>query len=69
MFTVSNNVMTKIISFLAIISLTSFTAIDGTKVFAGGCSNHTNNKTKVNCDEDDTKCIRYKKESRKSIRS
>ena len=54
--------MTRIISYIAFIYLTGFSATNGLPVMAGGCNSHMNKKAEIECAEDDTECQTEKAE-------
>ena len=61
--------MKKIIYYIALASLTGFTATSG---IAGGCSSHMNKKAVIKCVENDTECVTEKAEKyelNKTVRS
>tara|TARA_B100001093_G_scaffold17690_1_gene16066 strand:- start:156 stop:350 length:195 start_codon:yes stop_codon:yes gene_type:complete len=64
--------MRRIISNIAFLCLSSFTATSGLAVIAGGCNSHMNKKAEIQCTEDDSKCQNDKAkefELNKTIRS
>tara|TARA_B100000482_G_C12343722_1_gene193983 strand:+ start:179 stop:373 length:195 start_codon:yes stop_codon:yes gene_type:complete len=64
--------MRKIITYIAFLCLTGFTATSGLTVIAGGCSSHLNKKAEIKCAEDDIECQTEKAEEfelNKSVRS
>ena len=64
--------MSRIIPYIAFLCLTSFTAISGLPVMAGGCNSHMNKKAEIECTEDDIECQTEKAEKfelNKTIRS
>ena len=64
--------MKRLIPYIAFACLTGLTATSGLPVFAGGCSNHMNKKTEVECAKNDTKCQIEKAEKlelNKTVRS
>ena len=54
--------MKKIITYLAFLYLTGFTATSGLPVMAGGCNNQMDKKVEIKCTEDDTECQTKKAE-------
>ena len=48
--------MKKLLPFITFVCLTAFSATSGLPVMAGGCSNHRNKVTEINCDKDDKEC-------------
>ena len=64
--------MRRIISYIAFLCLTGFTATSGLPIMAGGCSSYINKKAEIKCAEDDTECQTKKAEKfelNKTIRS
>ena len=64
--------MKRLFPYIAFACLTSFTAINGLPVVAGGCSSHMNKKAEIKCAEDDTECQSEKAEKfelNKTVRS
>ena len=54
--------MKRLFPYIAFACLTSFTAITGLPVMAGGCSSHMNKKAEIKCAEEDTECQTEKAE-------
>ena len=54
--------MKRLFPYIAFACLTSFTAITGLPVMAGGCSSHMNKKAEIKCVQDDTECQTKKAE-------
>ena len=54
--------MKRLFPYIAFACLTSFTAITGLPVMAGGCSSHMNKKVEIKCSENDTECQTEKAE-------
>ena len=50
--------MKKLLPFITFACLTSFSAISGLPIMAGGCSSHRNKVTEIKCDKDDKECQR-----------
>ena len=48
--------MKRFFPYIAFACLTSFTALTGLPVIAGGCSSNINKKAEIKCAEDDTEC-------------
>ena len=55
--------MKKIIPYISIVCLTSFTALSGLPVIAGGCTSNINKMAEIKCDEDDIECQTEKAEN------
>ena len=55
-FTLINNLMRKLIPYLAFACLTGFTATNALPVVAGGCSSHMNKTAEIKCAKDDIEC-------------
>ncbi len=64
--------MKRLIPYIALACLTSFTATSGLPVMSGGCSSYMNKKAEIKCAEDDTECQAEKAgkfELNKTVRS
>ena len=48
--------MKRVIPYIAFACLTSFSAISGSPVISGGCSNQMNKKVEIKCAENDIEC-------------
>ena len=55
--------MKRIIPYIALYCLTTFSATNGISVMAGGCTSHMNKKAEIKCAEEDTDCQTVKAEN------